>query len=204
MPSMTVAEKQTREFLLNQGHNESEIVRRYGASPSLYLMSGGQVVRAYEPKLIFGSNEVFLTPNELEQLRACPYPTELIIFRKNSPPKPQMSIPISALNELGAKTMIKHADMEVILLPEQMLVRDKKTIKALTVVPKYVMDNLRFIYELGDAKRQTKFLRLLDGALKEIMEETMTPETYRHDIEQRLEDNRRKIGERKEKEGEGN
>ncbi|TLX68700.1 MAG: hypothetical protein E6L02_00020 [Thaumarchaeota archaeon] len=135
------------------------------------------------------------------ELREAPFNTEIIVFRKNIPNKPIMAIPISALAELGnGKMSIAYSDVKITLLQEQMLIRDKKTIQALAVIPKAVLNSTRYIYELGDAELQSSFLRVLSGALRELSLETLgTDEDYQVEVERILQENQKKMEDQKKK-----
>ena len=173
-------------------------MRRYGKSPSFYLIKEGLVIKAFEPKLVYGIDQIFLTPNELEELRISPYPTEILVFRKNSPPKPVATISISELKEITSDIDVSRCEgFEITILPEQMLIRDKKTIKTLKVVPKSVMTGMRLIYEVGDARLQSRFLRLLSGCLREISLETLnSDEAYKEQVEKILSENQKILSEK--------
>jgi len=76
---------------------------------------------------------------------------------------------------------------EVTILPEQRTIKDKKTIKALTVIPPSILSNVRLIYELGDVRLQNGFLRLLHGCLRELSLETLgSDESYKAEVERVL------------------
>jgi len=198
MPSLTNVEKSAKDWLLQEGHAEGEIVRRYGKSPSFYVLKDGLIVKAFEPKLIYGLDQIFLSPNELEELRTTPYPTEILVFRKNSPLKPVAFISIDELKELTNDIDVARCEgFEIRIMPDQMLVRDKKVIKTLNIVPKSVMSNVRLIYEIGDARLQSRFLRLLQGCLRELSLETLnSDEAYKAEVEKILAQNREVLAQR--------
>jgi len=54
VPSLTSVEKSAKDWLLQEGHSEGEIVRRYGKSPSFYVIKEGQIIKAFEPNWFMG------------------------------------------------------------------------------------------------------------------------------------------------------